>query len=291
MKKIDISKILIYFFVTVYSLFCLIPALLTLIVSITDEDVIRANGYSFSPEKISFYAYKVLLNDGSGIINAYMVSIAVTLVGTVLAVVITAMAAYTLSNKNVKYRNRLALYFFITLIFNSGLVPWYLICKNLNLVNNFLSLLVPSLLFNAFNLFLVRNFMDSIPDSLRESATIDGAGDAVIAFKIYFPLSVPVLATISLFYGLAYWNDWFNAIMLVDNRKLYPLQFFLFMLKSQINMINELSSLVGKSQTITPPTESMKMATAIVTIGPIIILYPFLQRYFVKGLVIGSVKG
>jgi len=130
--------------------------------------------------------------------------------------------------------------------------------------------------------------MKGIPDSLMESARIDGAGDATIAFKIYFPLSLPVLATITLFYGIAYWNDWFNAIMLIDSQELYPVQYLLFRLQSELQMLAELQQ---ASITSTPPSESFKMATAIITIGPIILLYPFLQRYFIQGLVIGSIKG
>jgi putative aldouronate transport system permease protein len=184
----------------------------------------------------------------------------------------------------------MAFFFFVTMVFNPGIVPWYLVTYNLGLYNNILALIIPRLLFNPFNLFLTRNFMRGIPDSLMESAKIDGARDSYIAFRIYFPLSVPVLATIALFYGLAYWNDWFNAIMLVTNNDLHPLQYFLFRLQSEIQMIRDMSEyMVGTDVEL--PTETIKMATVIMTIGPIIFLYPFLQRYFVKGLVIGSVKG
>ncbi|MDI6619090.1 MAG: carbohydrate ABC transporter permease [Clostridiales bacterium] len=223
-------------------------------------------------------------------IRGYVISIFITVVGTLLAIVITGSAAYTMANKNVKYRNALAMFFFIPMVFSSGIVPWYLICTTLHLRNNIWSLLVPNLLFNPFNLFLTRNFISGIPDSMRESATIDGANDIIIAFKIYFPLCVPVLATIGLFYGLGYWNDWWNAIMLVDNKNLYPVQYLLLQLKSQISMLRDLQFLSGTGS-VTPPSESLKMATAIVTIGPIVLLYPFLQRYYVKGLIIGSVKG
>lgn len=292
MRKFSISKIIMYLFVTAFTVFCLLPMLLTILVSVTDEDMIKKNGYSFFPGKFSFYAYQLIFHKGSSVLSSYLISAIVTVAGTAAAVMITAMAAYTLSNRNVKYRNALALYFFVTMIFGAGIVPWYLVCRNLHLTNNIFSLIVPNLLFSPFNLFLVRNFMDGIPDSLRESATIDGASDLTVAFRIYFPLCIPVLATIGLFYGLAYWNDWFNAIMLVDNKKLYPLQYLLMALQSQINMVNQLVSISGQStRSLTPPTESIKMATAITTIGPIVLLYPFLQRYFVKGLIIGSVKG
>lgn len=291
MKKINISKILLYLFISLFSLFCFVPLLLTFMVSITDEDMINKNGYSFIPEKISFYAYKLIFQSGSSVLRGFGISIMITLIGTLLAILITAMAGYTLSNKNVKYRKVLSLYFFITMIFTAGIVPWYLLCKQLHLTDNIFALIIPSLMFNPFNLFLVKNFMEGIPDALRESATIDGANDVTIAFRIYFPLCTPVLATVGLFYGLAYWNDWWNAIMLVSNEKLYPLQYLLLQLQSHINMINQLQSITSRSSSVTQPTESIKMATALVTIGPIVLLYPYLQKYFVKGLVIGSVKG
>lgn len=259
-------------------------------VSITDETSIMRYGYSFFPKKFSFYAYQLMFQRGSSVLRGTGISILITVVGTVIAVLITGLAGYTLSNKNVKYRGALSMYFFIPMVFSAGIVPWYLICTTLHLRDNLMALLVPNLLFNPFNLFLVRNFMDGIPDSLRESATIDGANDAVIAFRIYFPLCMPVLATVGLFYGLAYWNDWWNAIMLVDDKSIYPVQYLLLQLKSQISMLRDLQFLSGTGS-VTPPSESLKMATAIVTIGPIIFLYPFLQRYYVKGLVIGSVKG
>jgi len=266
------------------------PMVLTFIVSITDESAIMRYGYSFMPKKISFSAYRLIFRDGSSVIRSYMISIFVTVVGTLFAIVITGLTAYTLANKNVKYRNVLGMYFFIPTVFGSGIVPWYLICNMLHLRNNIFALIIPGLLFNTFNMFLVRNFMSSLPDSLRESAVIDGANDIVIAMKIYFPLTVPALATIGLFYGLAYWNDWWNAIMLVENEKLYPIQYLLLQLKSQIAMLKDLQYLSGATG-MTVPSESLKMATAIVTIGPIVLLYPFLQKYYVKGLVVGSVKG
>lgn len=290
MRKFTLSRFLIYTAVALFTLICLIPMVLTLMVSFTDESVIMKNGYSFIPEKFSLYAYRLMFQGGSSVVRGYGISISVTVIGTALALLITGLAAYTLSNKNVKYRNGLSLYFFITMIFTSGVVPWYLICRAIGTKDNLFALLIPNLLFNPFNLFLVRNFMDGIPGSLRESATIDGANDAYIAFKIYFPLSVPALATVGLFYGLAYWNDWWNAIMLIDNDRLFPIQYLLLQLKSQIQMLRDLQFL-SSTGTAAPPAESLKMATAIITIGPIVILYPYLQKYFVKGLIVGSVKG
>ncbi len=290
MKKYSWGNFIIGFFILAFTLLCLLPLLLTFMVSITDETTIMRYGYSFIPKKISFYAYGLMFRDGSSVIRSYVISIFVTVVGTLLAVGITGLAAYTLANKNVKYRNVLGMYFFIPMVFGAGIVPWYLICNMLHLRNNIFALIIPGLLFSTFNMFLVRNFMSALPDSLRESATIDGANDIVIAVKIYFPLTVPALATIGLFYGLGYWNDWWNAIMLVDSEKLYPIQYLLLQLKSQIAMLKDLQYLSGATS-MTAPSESLKMATAIVTIGPIVLLYPFLQKYYVKGLVVGSVKG
>ena len=272
-----------------FAAFCLIPMILVFSASISDEAALMKYGFSIIPRGLSISAYKMILLGDPLVLNSYMVSVIVTVCGTTLATTITGMAAFSLANKKVRLRNTFAIFFFITMIFNPGLVPWYFMNKALGLQNNLLALIVPRLLFTPFNLFLTRNFMKGIPDSLMESAWIDGANDITIAFKIYFPLSLPVIATITLFYGLGYWNDWFNAIMLVESQRLYPVQYLLFRLQSEIGMLTELSQ-AGESDYV-PPSESFKMATAIVTIGPIILLYPYLQRYFVRGLVVGSIKG
>ena len=265
---------------------------LTLMVSLTDEDVVRQYGYQFIPKKFSLYAYKLIFHPDSSVVRAYVITISTTVIGTFLATLITVLSAYLLHNKKVRYRNHVALFFFVTMVFNAGLVPWYMMCKAIGLTNNYLALIVPSLLFSPFNMFLVRNFMNSIPDSLRESATIDGASDFVVVIHIYIPLCVSAIATIAFFYGLSYWNNWFSAIMLIDDEKMYPLQYILMRLQSQMNMIVEMQNAYGRSlYDITPPTETVKMATTVATIGPIVLLYPYLQRYFVKGLIVGSVKG
>jgi len=277
-------------FITILAFICTLPLLLVLIVSITDERSIQSKGYSFFPNQWSFDAYQLLFSGGSPLLQSYLISLTVTAVGTFLAVMITSMAGYTLAARHVRYRNGLAMFFFVTMVFNTGLVPWYMISTKLGLQNNIWALIIPSLVFNPFNLFLVRNYMKQIPESLIEAAKIDGANDAFIAFKIFFPLSLPVIATITLFYGIGYWNNWFNAIMLVDKPNLYPLQYLLFKLNSEISMIQQMQSSLSSMTTSQLPSESIKMATAIVTIGPIVLFYPFLQRYFIKGLLIGSVK-
>lgn len=277
-------------FALLFMLFCLLPMVLVFMVSVSDEASIAENGYAFIPSGTTLDAYRMIFFGDPAVLYSYGISIFITIVGTITATLVTAMAAYSLANRHVKYRNMFAFFFYITMVFNPGIVPWYLVNRVLGLRNTILALIIPRLLFSPFNLFLVRNYMKGIPDSLMESARIDGAGEYTIAFRIYFPLSLPVLATIVLFYGIGYWNDWFNSIMLIDDQNLYPVQYFLFKLQSELRMLAELQQ-ASASASKTPPSESFKMATAIVTIGPIVLLYPFLQRYFVKGLVIGSIKG
>jgi putative aldouronate transport system permease protein len=293
MKRTDVGlSIVTYTVVALFALLCIAPMVLAAMVSVSSEQSIVKNGYSFWPESFSIQAYRMIFSSGSQVMRSYGVSIGVTAVGTAIAVIITCFASYSLSTRNNKYMNRMGLFFFITMIFGAGIVPWYLISTRLGLRNNFMALVIPSLLFSPFNMFLTKNFMQGIPESLRESAVIDGANDIHVAVKIYMPLCVPIIATIALFYGLAYWNDYWNAIMLVEDKNLYPLQYMLLRLKSQIQMLRDLQNIMGSAAASqTPPSESIKMATALVTIGPIVLLYPYLQKYFVSGLTIGSIKG
>jgi len=285
-RLFDYANYLLHF---VIAFLCLVPMFIVISTSFTDEAVIKRQGYNIIPRRFSVAAYQLVFKNNTQIVNSYIVTIIVTVVGTALAVLITAMAAYALANKRVRYRNGWALYFYVTMVFGTGLVPWYIMCMNLGLRNNIWALIIPSMVFSPFNMFLTRNYMKSIPDSLMESAYIDGANDAVIAFRIYLPLCLPVLATIGLFYALGYWNSWFNAVMLVEDSHLYPLQYMLFMIRSTISMITALQSGARSNESL--PGESLKMATVVITIGPIILLYPQLQKYFVKGLVIGAIKG
>lgn len=289
-KKLTVSKAVIYLILTGFTLACIVPMLLVLAVSFTEESQISRYGYSLFPKEFSTAAYERLFYPGSSIYRSYGITIFVTLLGTAIAVVVTYMVAYPLANKVLKYRNGFAMFFFFTTVFNSGMVPWYLICRKLGMYDNLLALLIPSMIFSPFNMFLVRNYVSTIPASLAESARLDGAGEVSIAFRIVFPLCKPILATITLFYGIGYWNNWFNAVMLIDSKELYPLQMLLFRLQSDINMLAQMTT-QGVALGITPPSESFKMATVIVTIGPLALLYPFLQKYFVQGIMIGSVKG
>lgn len=285
LNRISPSMVFIYFFIGFFAVLCVLPVLLVLSISLSSDAAIKQFGYQLIPLEFSLEAYAIIFSSNAELFRSYFISGSVTVLGTLLATSITAMAAFSLSNTDVKYRNKLAFYFFIPMVFNAGMVPWYLMCKQLSLVDNFFALLIPSLVFSPFNMFLCRNYMAEIPRDLSESAKLDGANEFTIAFKIVFPLSTPVIATVALFYGVAYWNDWFNAIMLVNNNELFPLQYMLYKIQSEIAALQRLSPGVPVKSL---PGESLKMATAIITIGPIILFYPFLQKYFVKGLVIGG---
>lgn len=287
-NKIFNVNTLILLFVVVIAILCLVPMVLMLMISFTDEAEIVRNGYSLIPQAFSLEAYKMLFENGKQMLNSYGITILVTVVGTIAATLITGMASFAISNPWVKNRDKLSMYFFIPMVFSGGMVPWYMINKAIGLTDNLFALIIPTLIFNPFNMYLVRNYMKELPVSLLESAKLDGANDMVIAFRIYFPLSLPILATIALFYSIGYWNDWWNAIMLVSDIDLYPVQYFLLKLKSDSTMLSHMQRIGGSAL---QPSESLQMATGIITIGPIILVYPFLQRYFVKGLIVGSVKG
>lgn len=283
-----LAQFLIYFLVILFALVCLIPFILVIIVSFTEEKSITINGYSFFPAQWSLDAYQRLFSKSSNVPRAYQVTGLATVVGTLIASLITFGAGYTLANKQCRYRNGLSLYFYITMVFSAGMVPWYMISKMVGCYDNIWALIVPSLLFSPFNMFLVRNFVRGIPDALNESARIDGAGEVRIAFTIYLPLCMPVLATIALFYAIGYWNNYFNCVMLINDQKYYNLQMMLLKIQSEITAMQKVAQGATRSA---PPKESFKMATSVITMGPIILLYPFLQKYFVKGMVIGAVKG
>ena len=221
---------------------------------------------------------------------AYGVTILVTVVGTALGLLLTSMTAYVLYRKDFPWRHAMAFYIFFTTLFSGGLVPWYiLMVRYLRLMDNPAVLVLPSLL-SVFNILIMRNFMKSIPDSLVEAAKIDGAGDFKIYRRIILPLSKPSLATVGLFIALHYWNEWYNAMLFLNNERFYPLQYYLYRV---LNSMNFAAQAAREANIPLPqmPTESFKLVMTVVATGPILLLYPFLQRYFIKGITIGAVKG
>ncbi|QHW32863.1 carbohydrate ABC transporter permease [Paenibacillus rhizovicinus] len=291
-KKISMSQTLIIIIISLFSLACLFPFLMVISGSLSIENDIVNYGYQLIPRHITFDSYRILFLGSNRIVDAYMISIIVTVVGTVLSLIVNSMGAYVMGRRSFKYRNILSIYVILTMLFSGGLVPWYIICvRYLELKDTMWAMILPPMA-NAFNMFLIRNFMQSIPEDIYESAKMDGASEFRIFSRLITPLSVPVLATIGLFAALAYWNDWFLGLMFIDKQELQPLQLLLRTLVSNVDFLRN-SSNAAAMQRIMPqiPSESMKMALTVVTIGPIVFLYPFLQRYFVKGLMVGAVKG
>ncbi|OAS20435.1 carbohydrate ABC transporter permease [Paenibacillus oryzisoli] len=286
-----VFQIIGYFFISLFAVMCLIPFLMIVIGSVTEETQIIRNGYSLMPSKLSFDAYVFIFKNPKQIVSAYQITLLVTIIGTLLGLFLTAMTAYVLQRKDFKYRNVFAFYFFFTTLFSGGLVPWYImIVKYLGWKDSLLALIVPALL-NVFYIIIMRSFISStIPDAISESAKIDGAGDFRIFFSMILPLTKPALATIGLFIALNYWNDWYHATLFINKENLYPLQYFLYKILSSIAFANSSVASQG-SVVMDTPKESFKLAMTVIATGPIVLLYPFVQKYFIQGITIGSVKG
>lgn len=276
------------------SLVAILPFILIFMASITEEKSLTQYGYSFFPKQFSLDAYKYLVNQISTVGRAYLTSIGLTVVGTVGNMLLTTMFAYPLSREDFKYRGVFAFILFFTMLFNGGIVPSYMVwTRLLHIKDTYFALLLPNLLMGAFNVLLVRNYYKSnIPASIVESAQLDGAGELTIFWKIMLPLSVPVNVTVGLFAGLAYWNDWTNALYYIDNTKYYGIQNMLMRIMENITFLTSgQASRVVDTSAITVPSVGMRMALAVIGILPILVLYPFLQKYLIKGIVVGAVKG
>lgn len=285
-----VFRILGVFLIILITVFCVVPFVLIVTGSMTSQASILRDGYRFVPKEISFEAYKIIFDSPNMLLKAYAVTIGITVIGALVGLFLTSMASYVLVSKDFKYRNHFSFYFYFTTIFGGGLVPWYIMMvKYLKMKNTYTSLVFP-LLMNVIYILIMKNFMKSIPDAIFESAKLDGAGDFTIFINLVLPLSKPALATIGLFIALNYWNDWYNAMLFIDKQELYPLQYFLYNILSKLDFINQSAS---RSGVPVPqmPSEPMKLAMTVVATGPIVLLYPFIQKYFVKGITIGAVKG
>lgn len=285
-KRFSLFRVTNTIFLAVVSILTLFPFLVVLAVSFSDESSIAKNGFRLIPEKWSLGAYRLLF-EGSVVFDAYRISIIVTVAGTIISVLITSMLGYALSRKSLKYRNVLNMIVYIPMIFSGGLVPFYMVLLKLHLKDNILGLILP-MLFNPFFMFLILNFFRGLPDAVIESAKIDGAGEFRIYRSIVMRLAAPGIATITLFYALNYWNEWNLALLLINDTRLYPLQYLLRMILMRVSYVGQAAMNANVSEI---PAESTKMATVIVTIGPIMLVYPFVQKYFIKGITIGAVKG
>lgn len=284
-----------YLFTGIVAVFCLLPFIMVLSASFTAEESIIRDGFGLFPRQFSLEAYETVFRDPLVIGRAYLTTIILTIIGSTVGVIINAMTAYVLQRKDFEWRNKFSFFFYFTTLFSGGLVPSYvLMIRYLNMKNNYLALLLP-LMFNVFNLLIMRSYMSDVPDALTEAARIDGCGDFRVFWQIILPLSKPAVATVSLFIALAYWNDWYNAMLYIDDETMYPLQYFLY---EQVNNIEAYKKIIAQQSggaaltgAINLPTQSLKMALTVVVTGPIILAYPFAQKYFVQGITIGAVKG
>ncbi len=283
-------RALFYLIITLFALLCLFPFILMIVSSFMNEKEILAEGFKLFPKEVTASAYEFLFRNPKKLMNAYSVTILITVAGTFLGLLFMSMAGYVLSRNDFKYRNAISFFIYFTTLFSGGLVPSYILMVNyLGLKDNILAMILPGVI-SAWSIFLMRNFMKAIPDSLYESAVIDGAGDFRIYRQIFMPLATPSLATIGLFLALGYWNEWYNAMLYINSQNKFPLQLFLQKIVTQANvqLLIQQGVVVNTSDL---PSESIKMATAVTAIGPIILLYPFVQKYFISGLTIGAVKG
>jgi len=289
------SNVLLNTLFILYCILCVAPLILIFTVSITESKALVEQGYTFFPKALSLSTYRYLFLDPTKIVRAYGMSIAVATIGTLTSITMVLLYAYPLSRKSFRQRNFFAFYIFFTMLFNGGLVPWYIMyTKYLGLRDNPAMLVIPSLV-SAFNVLIVKTFFSlNLPDSVLESAKIDGAGEGRIFVSIVLPLSTPVIATIGLFSVLTYWNDWYACLLYINNPKYYNIQFAMYQALRTVEYLTSSqaqSAAVTRGELAKVPSETLRMAMAILGIGPIVFAYPFFQKYFIKGLTIGAVKG
>lgn len=279
---------------TIMSLVSILPFIFVVIISLTDEETLVMNGYRFIPEKLSLYAYEYIINAGENILRSYGVTIIVTVVGTVIGLLLTGTYAYALSRKTYAFKKFFTTVITIPMLFSGGMIANYLIVTKVLMLKDTIWALILPLCLNTYNVIVLRTFFKTtIPDSVVESAKIDGATEWTLFFKIVIPMAMPGLATIGLFLTLGYWNDWFNAMMYIDSQNLIPLQYLLIKMESSIDWLASNKSMMGASGyqvAAQMPKETIKMAIVVISTLPIIFAYPFFQRYFVNGLTVGAVK-
>lgn len=280
-----------YVFVALLALACLIPFLLMVGTSFTNEATVREYGFNLWPRQFDLLAYRLVFENPDLVVGSYIVTIVMTVCGTLLGLFLISMAGYALQRPDFEFRNHISFYIYFTTLFSGGLVPFYLlVVKILGLKNNYLAVFLPGLM-SPWLIILMRNFTKSIPFAITESAKIDGANDFRIFVNIILPMAKPGLATVGLFLALSYWNEWYNSMLFLEaNVKYRPLQLFLYNVVNKAEYIRN-SAAASNIPPLDVPQETMKMATAVVAIGPIMLAYPFVQKYFIQGITIGAVKG
>ena len=291
-KNFKISKVIIHLIFILLALTCIVPLLIILSVSFTSESVLMVDGYSLFPKGFNTKAYTYVFSGASSVIRAYGVTLTVTFAGTLLHLLTTGMMAYALSRKEVTARNAISFIVFFPVLFGGGLVPYYMLLAKYLHLKNTIWVLIAAGLVGPMNVIIMKNFFRSIPESLIESARIDGSNEYRTLFQIVVPLSTPSIATIGLFTAIGYWNNWMQCSLFIETPKLYTLQYLLQSLMNNIKYLQANANAVKSMEKAlgSLPSESARMATCILSIGPIILLYPLIQKYFEKGLTIGAVK-
>lgn len=279
------------FFIALSALF-IIPMLSVIFIAFTGESSISTQGYPFFFREINLNAFQYILDNPKTIVDAYKVTIFTSFGGTFLYLLLSTMAAYAISRPGFTLKKPLTFFFFFTMLFNGGLVPTYiLMSQTLHLKNTYLALIVP-LLVNVWYLIMLKTFMSEIPNEILESAKIDGAGHFTIYTRFILPLSKPALATIGLLTLLDYWNSWQPAMLYIDEKEMYPLQYMLqVMLRNIMEILKEMQNNISIGNIQDMPSESARMAMCILAVGPMLFIFPFFQKYFTRGLTVGAVKG
>ncbi len=272
-------------------LLCILPFVLIISSSFTAEKSITLHGFSLIPREFSLSAYDLIFKNPKMVLGSYLVTIGLTVTGTTVGLFIIAMTGYALQRPDFPLRNHISFYIYFTTLFSGGLIPFYMVVtRTLKLKDSYFAVLLP-LMMSPWLIILMKNFLKSIPHSITESATIDGAGDFYIFLRIILPTATPALATVGLFLALNYWNEWYNSMLFLSSKVTYrPLQLFLYNTVNEAKYIRD-SAAASNIPAVDIPLESMKMATAVVATGPIIFVYPFVQKYFIQGITVGAVKG
>ncbi len=286
-RPFDLGKLAVHAILTLIGIGCLIPMILVISISLSDEKVVARQGYSLWPVGFTTFAYEYILQNPTQILRAYGVTLLVTTLGTLLGLLLCSMLGYAISRKDYRLRGPLSFIVFFTLLFNGGMVPFYiLVTRYLGLKDNILALILPYLV-TAWYVLILRTSFTQLPGELLEAARIDGAGEWRIFFQIVLPLSKPALATVALFFILRYWNDWFLALLFINKDTLYPLQYLLYILMKNISFLASNPQTTG----IALPAQSARMAMAVLAFGPALFSFLLLQKYFVRGITIGGLKG
>lgn len=289
LNRITVGDIMIGILMLVICFVSLYPVWYTVIISFNDSSDALRGGIYWWPRKFSLESYKTVFQDTT-IIRAFMVTVLRTLIGTVTSVFFTAMVGYALSKKHIMGNKFYTILGTITMFFTGGLIPSFITLKNLGLYNNFLVYIIPSL-FNFYNMIIFRSFFNELPAGLEESARLDGANDLMIFIRIVIPLSAPVIATIALFNGVGHWNDYFTGVLYINDAELQPIQTYLFRIIASASASKTVVAMPAGVTAQQVSSQSVRLATMVVTTFPIMCVYPFLQKYFVKGMLIGSIKG